>query len=225
MVVAIIKVFVEWLNLPLGDYDIAHLACEVERNDLGLIGGKQDQYAATFGGFNFMEFYGSDRVIVNPLRIKSWVISELESSLILYFTGVTRDSAKVIEDQIKNVGNHQRKALQALKVIKEDAYHMKESLLKGNIREFGEFLDKSWQEKKRVSCSVSNSMIDGKYNIAKDAGAYAGKVSGAGGGGFMMFMVDPVKRMDVVRALADSGGVVMNCHFTKMGTQSWRMKQ
>ncbi len=224
MVVAMIKAFVEWLNLPLGEYDIAHLAYEIERVDLGLSGGKQDQYAATFGGVNFMEFYEDNRVIVNPLRIKNWVLSELESSLVLYYTGQSRDSATIIEDQIKNVQQSKHKTTEALHLIKEDAFLMKEFLLTGDIKKFGEYFDKSWQDKKRVSSSITNQKIDDTYSLAKRSGAYAGKVSGAGGGGFMMFLVDPAKRMDVIKALSNTDGRVMNCHFTKWGTQGWQIK-
>lgn len=224
MVVAILKAFVEYLNLPLGEYDIAHMAYEIERIELGLEGGKQDQYAATFGGFNFMEFYGDDRVIVNPLRIKNWVISELECSLVLYYTGRSRSSAAIIKDQIRNMEQSDQVATDAMLAIKDDAFHMKEALLKGNLQQFGEFLDKSWQDKKKLSGSITNPMIDAVYSLAKESGAYAGKVSGAGGGGFMMFLVDPVKRMQVIRALASQGGKVMNCQFSKWGTQGWRIK-
>jgi len=224
MVVAILKAFVEYLNLPLGEYDIAHLAYEIERIELGLAGGKQDQYAATFGGFNFMEFYSNDRVIVNPLRIKSWVISELECSLVLYYTGRSRSSAAIIKHQICNMEQSDKVATDAMLAIKEDAFHMKEALLKGNIQQFGEFLDKSWHDKKKLSGSITNPMIDGIYSLAKEQGAYAGKVSGAGGGGFMMFLVDPVRRMQVIRALTSQGGQVMNCQFSKWGTEGWRIQ-
>jgi len=224
MVVAILKAFVEYLNLPLGEYDIAHLAYEIERIELGLAGGKQDQYAATFGGFNFMEFYDKDRVIVNPLRIKQWIISELESSLILYYTGRSRSSAAIIKDQIRNMEDEDKEASEAMLVMKSDAFDMKEALLKGNLRQFGEFFDRSWHAKKKLSGSITNTMIDEIYSLAKAEGAYAGKVSGAGGGGFMMFLVDPSKRMQVVKALSQQGGVVMNCHFTKWGTEGWRIK-
>ncbi len=223
MVVVMIKAFVEWLNLPLGEYDIAHMAYEIERMELGLAGGKQDQYSATFGGFNFMEFYDHDRVIVNPLRIKNWIISELECSLVLYYTGGSRQSAEIIKHQIANGKNDQSGTTEALHRMKDDAFLMKECLLKGQIREFGEYLDHSWEEKKKLSAAVSNPGIDEIYQLAKDNGAYAGKVSGAGGGGFMMFLTDPANRMNLIHTLTAAPGIVINCHFTKWGTQGWRI--
>jgi D-glycero-alpha-D-manno-heptose-7-phosphate kinase len=224
LVVAMLKAFVEYLNLPLGEYDIAHLAYQIERIDLGLKGGKQDQYAATFGGFNFMEFYDADRVIVNPLRIKNWIISELESSFVIYFTGRSRDSDKIISKQIQNVETNKDGTTNALHKIKKDALHMKEALLKGDIRGFGEWLDHSWREKKKVSDCITNPMIDEVYDLAKRAGAFAGKVSGAGGGGFMMFLIDPLRRVEVLNALSSMPGKAMNCHFAKWGTQGWSIK-
>lgn len=223
MVVSILKAYVEWLNLPLGEYDIANLAYQIERVDVGLSGGKQDQYAATFGGFNFIEFYEKDRVIVNPLRVKNWIINELESSMVLYYTGVSRESAKIIDEQTKNARERNQKSLQAMHELKADALVMKEAILKGDIITFAEYLGKSWAAKKRMASSISNSNIDKVYDIALNSGAYAGKVSGAGGGGFMMFIVDPVRRLNVIRELNKLDGTVMNFHFVKDGTMGWRV--
>ncbi len=223
MVVAILKAFEEWLRLPLGEYDMAHLSYEIERVDVGLSGGKQDQYAATFGGFNFIEFYSDDRVVVNPLRVKNWIINELENSMLLYYTGVSRESAKIIDEQSKNAINKNVKSLEAMHELKSDALVMKEALLKGEIPRFAKYLGKSWLAKKRTASVISNEMIDRVYDIAINAGAYAGKVSGAGGGGVMMFIVDPIKRLNVVRALNELEGRVLNFHFTNNGTQGWRI--
>ncbi len=224
LVVTMIKVFVELLNLPLGEYDIAHLAYEIERHDVGLHGGKQDQYAATFGGFNFIEFYAKDRVIVNPLRVKNWIISELEASLVLFYTGVSRSSAVIIEKQRQNVASREEAPLAALHQLKQEAVLMKESVLKGDFAGFARSMEMSWHSKKQTATLISNPHIDEIYALAKKAGARAGKVSGAGGGGYMMFIVDPARKMDVVRALRSIGPDVFNCQFTKHGTQGWRVE-
>ncbi|MDO9461782.1 MAG: dehydrogenase [Alphaproteobacteria bacterium] len=223
MVVSMLKAFVELLSLPLGDYDIARLAFEIERLDFGLHGGRQDQYAATFGGVNYMEFYADERVIVNPLRIKNWILAELESSIVLFFTGRSRSSAAIINEQTANVEQKDSKSIEAMHELKSDALHMKEAVLKGDLVRFGEFMRKSWDAKKRTAHSVSNDHIDSAYMSAMAAGAHAGKVSGAGGGGFMTFLTDPSRRMDVIRALNKQEGEVMGCHFTKRGTEGWRI--
>jgi len=222
LVVAVIKAFVEWLNLPLGEYDIAKLAFEIEREDIGIVGGAQDQYAATFGGFNFMEFYEDKRVIVNPLRVKNWIIDELEASMVLYFTNITRE-ASVIEKEKKSLLDN-KKALEAMHEVKDDAIKMKEYLLKGDIKNFAKILGKSWEAKKRVSSSISNSEIDRVYNLAMENGAYSGKVSGAGGGGFMFFMVNPTKKLQLIQILNKQQGKVINFKFTKEGTKGWKIQ-
>jgi len=223
LVVAMIRAFVELLNLPLDDYTIAHLAYKLERVDCGLQGGRQDQYSATFGGFNFMEFYADERAIINPLRIKNWIICELEASLILFFTGVSRESAKIIADQSGNVKAGLTGALEAMHGIKREALVMKECLLRGDFVGLVESMRMGWENKKRSAKTVSNPHIDEIYHAAMQAGALAGKVSGAGGGGFMLFFVPTEQRMEVIRALNRFDGQVSNCHFTKRGTQAWRI--
>jgi D-glycero-alpha-D-manno-heptose-7-phosphate kinase len=224
VVVSMIRAFVELLNLPLDDHDIADLAVQIERVDCGLQGGRQDQYSATFGGFNFMEFYADNRTVVNPLRIKNWIISELEASLVLFYTGVSRESAKIIADQSKNVTSGVPKTLEAMQALKREAVMMKESLLRGDFKSIVDSMRQGWLSKKKSASTVSNSHIDEIYEAAIENGALAGKVSGAGGGGFMMFFVPPERRMDVIRVLNGFNGQVSNCHFTEYGSQAWRVE-
>ncbi len=223
LVVTMIRAFGELLNLPLDSYTIARTAYQIERVDCGLQGGRQDQYSATFGGFNFMEFYAEERAVINPLCIKNWIICELESSLVLYFTGVSRESAHIIADQSSNVKSGAADALEAMHGIKREALVMKECLLRGDFPGLVESMRLGWENKKRSAKTVSNPHIDAIYDAAIQAGALAGKVSGAGGGGFMCFFVPTEKRMDVIRTLNGFGGQVSNCHFTKHGTQAWRI--
>jgi D-glycero-alpha-D-manno-heptose-7-phosphate kinase len=222
LVVVMIRAFAEYLNVPLDDYEIARLAFRIERVDCGLHGGRQDQYSAAFGGFNFMEFYAQDRAVINPLRIKNWIICELEASMLLFYTGVSRESAKIISDQSANVRSGATATIDAMHSIKHEALVMKECLLKGDFSGFNESMRAGWMRKKTTARTVSNPRIDEIYEAAIKAGASAGKVSGAGGGGFMMFFVKPELRMDVTRALSQFDGQVSNCHFTKYGTQAWR---
>lgn len=223
MVVCIIQAFSEWLRLGLGEYEIAHLAYEIERIDLGLSGGKQDQYAASFGGFNFIEFGAGDKVLVNPLRVKETVINELEASTILFYTGQSRESARIIEQQIESSRDKDSASLGAMFALRKDAVAMKEAILRGDLIKYAQILERSWVAKKLLAQSVSNLMIDAIYDDALDAGALAGKISGAGGGGFFMFFVPPHTRMAVLRRLARHPGNVMNFHFTQVGAQSWTL--
>ncbi len=221
MVVCILQVFSEWLGLGLGEYELAHLAYEIEREDLGLAGGKQDQYAAAFGGFNFIEFGPSNRVLVNPLRVKDNVVNELEVCTILFYTGQSRESAKIIEQQIKTSNEKKSPSLDALYALKQDAIAMKEALLRSDLPRYAEILRESWLSKKKLSSSVSNESLDRIYDDAISAGATAGKISGAGGGGFFMFYAPAQNRMSVIDKLSAHNGQVINFHFTNLGAQSW----
>jgi D-glycero-alpha-D-manno-heptose-7-phosphate kinase len=221
LVVAIIGAFAEFLRLPLGDYDVAHLAYEVERTDLNMAGGRQDQYAATFGGVNYMEFYEEDKVIVNPLRIKQQYISELENNLVLYFTATNRESARIIERQSSNVVNKDDRSIQAMHQLKQQAQMMKEALLKGRLHEIGEILDFGFQQKRLMAEGISNSLMEEIYQAAKHAGAMGGKISGAGGGGFMIFYCPDISKYKVMEALTRFGGYCKPYQFVKHGLTSW----
>lgn len=223
VVVSMVKAYDEYLKLALGEYDLAHLAFEIERLDLRLSGGKQDHYAATFGGFNFMEFGKDDRVVVNPLRVKDSIVSELESSLVLYFSGVSRDSATIIDQQINNVSQGNQKSIEALMQLKSDAMSLKEALLRGQLQLFADILGKSWEAKKKTAAMTTNSNLDQVYEAAMNAGAYSGKVSGAGGGGFMMFLCDPCRRVELTQRLEQEGGRILNAQFTSRPSHSWRV--
>lgn len=222
LVVAVLGAFVEWLRLPFGDYDMAHYAYQIEREDLLLSGGKQDQYAAMFGGVNFMEFYENDKVIVNPLRIKPEYLHELENNLVLYFTSTSRQSAAIIDEQVKNVHDKNQESIEAMHQLKEQARRMKEALLQGRLDEFGEILDFGFQQKRRMAHNISNERIEQIYDAARAAGATGGKISGAGGGGFMIFYCPRNSRHPVIKTLLSFGGEVKNYSFTKYGLTTWR---
>jgi len=221
LVVAILGAFSEWLNLPLGEYDLAHLAFEIERVDLKMAGGKQDQYAATFGGVNFMEFSKDDKVIVNPLRIREKYLDELAHNLILYHTETSRLSSKIIEQQTKNVLENNEKSLEAMHKLVEQAIRMKEALLMGELDKIGEILDFGWQFKKNMADGITNPFIDEIYDTAIHNGASGGKISGAGGGGFMFFYCPGNTRSQVISSLKRFGGQTKRYEFTPKGLSTW----
>jgi len=221
LVVAILGAFAEWRGLPLGEYDLAHLAFEIEREDLKMAGGKQDQYAATFGGVNFMEFSKEDNVIVNPLRIREKYLDELSHNLILYHTETSRLSSRIIEQQSINVTNKNETTITAMHKLKEQAIWMKEALLKGQLDKIGEILDFGWQYKKNMASGITSPLIDEIYEMAIKSGATGGKISGAGGGGFMFFYCPGTSRSRVVEALKKFGGQTKRYEFTSKGLSTW----
>lgn len=221
LVVAILGAFAEWLKLPLGEYDLAHLAYEIERIDLNMAGGKQDQYAATFGGVNFMEFSKEDKVIVNPLRIKSIYLNELAYNLVLYNTKTSRVSSRIIETQSRNVIAQDESSIEATSNLKEQAIRMKEAILKGNLDQIGEILDFGWQNKKRMARGITNKLIDRIYQTAIEKGASGGKISGAGGGGFILFYCPNNTRNEVIEGLKSFGGGAQRFEFTTNGLTTW----
>jgi len=223
LVVSIIGAFTEWLSLPLGEYDIANLAYSIEREDLKLEGGKQDQYAATFGGFNFMEFYSDNKVIVNPLRVKSRTLNELSRNIVLYYTETSRQSSDIIKMQQENVKNKNSKSLEAMHKIKEQAILMKEALLRNDLDEIGRILNIGWEYKKNMAKGISTQLFEDVYNSAINAGAIGGKISGAGGGGYIFFYCPENTRYNVIQALSKFGGKVRRFEFTKSGLETWKI--
>ncbi len=221
LVVAIIGAFAEMLRLPLGEYDIARLAFDVERNHLKMAGGRQDQYAATFGGVNFMEFFADEKVIVNPLRIKQEYLFELENNLVLYYTATNRASATIIEKQQRNVVNKQASSIEAMHQLKQQAQMMKEALLTGQVNAIGEILDFGFSQKRKMAEGISNSLMEDIYLAARKAGASGGKISGAGGGGFMIFYCPENTKYAVIETLAAFGGTCNHYQFVDHGLSTW----
>jgi len=220
VVVTLVGLLSAHMKLPLTDYEKARLAYTVEREDLGLKGGTQDQYAAVFGGFNFMEFRADD-VIVNPLRIPPETIHELEYNLLLCFTGGTRVSDHIIDDQTNRYESGESSTLDGLRVQKELAVEMKNALLQGNLTEFGSLLDRAWKFKKQMSSKITNDHIDELYDEAMRQGALGGKVTGAGGGGYMLLYCHYDTKHKVRAALTALGAEAIDFQFDHAGLTSW----
>ena len=224
LMVALVGLVREYMNVPLTDYEIANLAYQIEREDLAIRGGLQDHYAATFGGFNFTEFH-KDRVIVNPLRISPDTLNELEHNLLLCYTGTTRRSDRIIEDQTSRFELGNRETLDALSMQKQLAVEMKNALLRRRLDEFGDLLHSAWQAKKRMSTKISNSMIDELYEEACKNGALGGKITGAGGGGYILFYCSFEKKHKVAEQMKKMGAIPTDFAFESKGVQTWRLQE
>jgi D-glycero-alpha-D-manno-heptose-7-phosphate kinase len=218
--VALVGTLGYWLKISLSDYDIAELAYRIEREEAGIKGGKQDQYAASFGGFNFIEFQGG-KTIVNPLRIKKEVLNELEYRLLLCYTGKTRLSAGIIDDQVGGYLKRKKDVVRALDETKDLAISMKNALLLGQIDEFGSLLHQAWQCKKRFSKKITDLGIEQLYDAAKQNGALGGKLLGAGGGGYLLLLCQFNKWHIVAQKLEELGGKVAHFAFEFNGLQTW----
>jgi len=224
LVVAIVGAFRQWLKLPLTAYDIAELAYHIERDEAGIKGGRQDQYAATFGGFNFIEFLGKT-TIVNPLRIDWNTINELEYRLMLCYTGGTRLSAGILDDQVARYAERNEDVLKAFEETKQLAFDMKNALLLGKLNEFGTLMHQAWTCKKRLSSKITDSRIDELYLLARQNGAIGGKLLGAGGGGYLLFLCEFDKWHIVAEKLEKAGGKIVGFTFDLRGMQSWEVSE
>ena len=221
LVVTLVGLVLEFKGSASEPYALAKLAYSIEREDLKISGGLQDQYAAAFGGFNFMEF-DKDRVIVNPLRIRRATLNELEHNLLLCYTGTTRRSDHIIDDQTSRLISNEGDTLNGLQQQKELAVSMKNALLTGKLTNFGDLLHSAWFAKKRMSDRISSPVIDELYEEARKAGAIGGKITGAGGGGYMMFYCEFEKKHKVAARLRAMGTIPTEFAFEEDGLQTWR---
>ena len=219
VIVSIIAAMCEWQGIKLTSMEMAQLAYKLEREEIGLKGGKQDQYAAVFGGFNFMKF-NKHGVNVNRVKIPEDTVNELQYSSLLCYTGNPRESATIIESQVDKFNKGQNE--EALDKTKEIATSMVIALEKGNIVHAGELLHEAWEYKKQFSNKVSNPQIDALYQAAMEEGAIGGKVSGAGGGGFMYFICRYDRKYSVAKVLQKMGARVTDYMFEPEGVISWR---
>ncbi len=223
MCVALVGAFQRYLREPWTAYDVAELAYRIEREELGIKGGRQDQYAAAFGGFNFIEFE-KDRTIVNPLKIHPDVLNELAYRLLLCYTGTGHYSNDIIEQQTRNYTERRSDTVGALDATKQLAIDMKKQLLRGNLDEMGRLLDEGWKFKKQFTDGISNEQIDALYARAREAGALGGKLLGAGGGGYILLFCDFARRARVAKAVIEAGGSVSDFTFEPSGLQTWAVR-
>ena len=220
MVTTLVGAFSEWLRRPLTPYEIAERTYQIERIDLAFAGGRQDQYAATFGGFNFIEFF-ADHTVVNPLRLRRSTQNELEYALLLCFTGRTRASAHIVENQARNFVERKEPVVRALDEMKRIAVEMKGLLLRDRIEDFGRLLHDAWLHKKNLDAAITNPHIDELYAAARDAGAIGGKILGAGGGGYLLVLVPFERRRHAEEALRALAGEIQSFAFEDRGLQTW----
>jgi D-glycero-alpha-D-manno-heptose-7-phosphate kinase len=221
-VVTMVGVFKHLLHRPLTDYQVAELAYRIEREEAGIKGGRQDHYAATFGGFNFIEFLGTV-TIANPLRIKADILNELQYRLMLCYSGRSRVSAEIIKDFSSAYAQRNQDIIQALDETKALAFAMKNALLLGQLNEFGSLLHEAWCIKKRLSPKISDSSIDALYELARQNGAIGGKILGAGGGGYLLLLCEFDKKHLVTRKLEEVGVQVSSLAFEPQGLQTWEV--
>lgn len=223
LIVSVIGVYMELYNLPLGEYDIAEMAIQIERIELKENGGKQDQYAAAFGGFNYMEFRNND-VIVNPIRIKDKVQDELENNILLYYTNFSRNSSDVLSEQLQKIDANNTTSILSLHALVEQAKMIKDCLIRGNIEGLGEILDYGFKQKKNLANGITTPEIEMLYETAIKAGSTGGKISGAGGGGFMFFYCPNNTKYNVINELNKlKMGYPQAFTWNKFGIRTWQI--
>lgn len=223
LMVALVGLLNESFAVHLSDYDIANMAWILEREDLGLSGGSQDQYAAAFGGFNQIDFF-SNRVDVETLRISPDIVNELHCNLLLCNTGINRFSSRIIDDQTRRLTAGDPESISALRELKALVGEMKRALLRRRFEEFGRLLHEEWKQKQRLSPMISTGEIDQLYALACAEGALGGKVTGAGGGGHLLLYCDFERKPHVAGRMSEAGCTVSQFSFEPHGLETWRVR-
>ena len=221
LVVALIAAIAEYHKIPLGEYDIADYAVDIERKICDMPGGKQDQFAAAFGGFNFTEFLQDGRTIVNPLRLNYKTQNMMELSTVLYYVGKPRKDSRVIENTSKGLVDDEV-VLNATHKIKEACIEYKRSLLTGDMKRISELMETYWRSKLETNPHVASPEILDAYEYALQNGATGAKISGAGGGGHMVLFTEFERRHELITALKEKEGRVVPFKFVKHGVDVWR---
>lgn len=199
--------------------ELAWRAYQVERVDLKIRGGMQDQYAAAFGGLNLIQFWGDEAVEVRPLRVASETLEVLERSLLLAWSGSSRTDAGILRRQVDGVLGGSARSLASLAAMKALTLAMRDALLDGDLGAFAEGLHEGWEHKRRLAAGIATPRLDELYAVGRTAGAAGGKVLGAGGGGYLLFCCPPAARDEVARAVEAAGAPCSAVNFDPEGVR------
>ncbi len=224
LVVTLVALLKEFRGLRLSKHEIAEMAYQIERVEMGIRGGYQDQYAAAFGGFNFIEF-SSEGVRVSPLNLASDTVNELEANLLLAYTGAPRLSSNIIEDQVSRYERSEQASIRSLRQLKALAVEVRDALLAGRLQDFGELLHAEWQTKQQLSPRIGTGRLNEVYDAARASGALGGKGAGAGGGGFVVVYCPFDRRHRIAEQLRAMGCAVFDMAFSGEGVQTWTVDQ
>jgi D-glycero-alpha-D-manno-heptose-7-phosphate kinase len=216
--VALVKALATLTRKSLSTAEVAEAACRLELQRLAMPIGKQDQYAAAYGGVNAIEF-ASEGVSVTPLDLAPHRVRDLEASTMLFYTGLSHDSSTILREQQRDASKPESATAQGLHSIKQTAEQAREAIALGDIAALGEIMHESWQAKKRLGSGITNDHIDQAYEAARQAGALGGKIAGAGGGGFLLLICPPNAQAAVTRALHRAGLVRFDFHFDFAGAR------
>ncbi|MHA1376466.1 MAG: GHMP family kinase ATP-binding protein [Promethearchaeota archaeon] len=223
LAVALIGAFNEYYEFQFNTHQIAQKAYDVETIELKQKGGYQDQFAAAYGGFNFIEF--TNQVKVTPIKTSEVIVNELQYRFILCYVGGSHFSSDIQDEVLKGYIFERKSYMEAMQELKDVAHAMREVVESQNtnkLSSFGELMHRGWLAKKSLSSKISNKNIENFYLTSKKFGVLGGKLLGAGGGGHLLLFSDPDKKYDIINELEKIGGKIIKFHFNPKGLEVWR---